>query len=109
MAKNPDIERSSGNVFADIGTPNAEEHILKAQLVSQLDDLVKARKLTQTEAARLLGLGQPDLSKILRGHFRDVSVARLLRFLMALDRDVEIVLRRKRSTRRPSRLTITTA
>ncbi len=109
MTKKVDIERSSGNVFADIGRPNAEEHFLKAQLVSRLSDLIKAQKLTQAEAGRLLGLGQPDLSKILRGHFRDVSVARLLRFLMALDCDVEIVLKRKRSTKRPSRLTIKAA
>jgi predicted XRE-type DNA-binding protein len=109
VTKSTEIERSSGNVFADIGTPNAEEHLLKAQLVSRLDDLIKARKLTQVAAARLLGLGQPDLSKILRGHFRDVSVERLLRFLMALDCDVEIVVKRKRRGKRPSRLTITAA
>lgn len=109
MTKDVRVEKSSGNVFADIGLPNAEEHLLKAQLVSRLQDLIKARKLTQVEAGRLLGLGQPDLSKILRGHFRDVSVARLLRFLMALDCDVEIVLKRKRSVKRPSRLTIKAA
>lgn len=86
----------SGNVFADIGLPNAEEHLLKAQLVSRVDALIKARKLTQTAAGRLLGVGQPDLSKILRGHFHDVSVERLLRFLVALGQDVQIVLKRKR-------------
>jgi predicted XRE-type DNA-binding protein len=109
MTKDVRVEKSSGNVFADIGMPNAEEHLLKAQLVSRLQDLIKAHRLTQVEAGRLLGLGQPDLSKILRGHFRDVSVARLLRFLMSLDCDVEIVLKRKGRAKRPSRLTVKAA
>ena len=86
------VEPSSGNVFADGGLPGAEEHLLKAQLVIRIDDIIRARKLTQSAAGKLLGIGQPDLSKILRGGFRDVSVERLLRFLSALDQKVEIVV-----------------
>jgi predicted XRE-type DNA-binding protein len=104
-----EIERGSGNVFADIGLPNAEEHLLKAELVSRVDDLIKERKLTQAAAGQLLGVGQPDLSKILRGHFQEISVARLLRFLLALDSDVEIILKRNKSKARPSRITIRAA
>lgn len=86
------VEPSSGNVFADGGLPGAEEHLLKAQLVVRIDDIIRARKLTQSAAGKLLGIAQPDLSKILRGRFRDVSVERLLRFLSALDQKVEIVV-----------------
>lgn len=81
------------NIFADLGYPNAEEHFLKAQLVSRIYDTIKARKLTQVRAAKVLGIKQPDVSKMLNGHFREYSEGRLLRFLAALDKDVEIVVR----------------
>ena len=109
MTKRTTFEKSSGNVFADAGIPNAEEHLLKAELVSRLDGILKSRKLTQSAAGLLLGVSQPDLSKILLGHFRDVSVARLLRFLTALDQDVEIVLKPKRKGTKPGRLTVRAA
>jgi len=83
----------TGNVFWDLGVPNAEEHLVKAQLVFKIDTLMKGRKLKQTEAAELFGIRQPDISKMLRGEFRQFSVERLLRFLVALDQDVEIVVR----------------
>ncbi|KSV67272.1 hypothetical protein N182_34130 [Sinorhizobium sp. GL2] len=83
----------SGNIFADLGLPDAEEHLLKAQIVVVLHRLIKARKLTQTAAASLLGVGQPDLSHILRGQFRGWSVERLMRMLTAFDQDVEITVR----------------
>jgi predicted XRE-type DNA-binding protein len=86
-------ETSSGNVFKDLGLPHAEEHLVKAQLVFKIDTLIKARHLTQVEAATLFGVRQPDVSKMLRGEFRQFSVERLLRFLVALDQDVEIVIR----------------
>lgn len=79
-------------MFADGGLPGAEEHLLKAQLVLRIDDILRARKLTQSAAGKLFGIAQPDLSKILSGRFRDVSVERLLRFLAALDQMVEIVV-----------------
>lgn len=86
-------ERSGGNVFADIGLPNAGEHMIKARLVAKIDALMRARKLRQIEAAGLFGVTQPDVSKLLRGDFRQFSVERLMRFLVALDQDVEIVVR----------------
>ncbi len=86
-------EIGSGNVFRDIGVPNAEEHLIKAQLVYKIDAILKRRRLKQTEAAALFGVRQPDVSKMLRGEFRQFSVERLLRFLVKLDQDVEIVVR----------------
>jgi predicted XRE-type DNA-binding protein len=104
------IESGSGNVFADLGLPDAEEHFLKAQLVSRIQLIIQGRRLTQRKAADLLGLSQPDVSRLLRGQFRDYSLERLLRLLMALDRDIEIVIRPKpASSRRPSRLQVVAA
>ena len=99
------IERSSGNVFADLGRPDEEAHLLKAKLVSRIDEIIRQRALKQVEAAKLLGLSQPDVSRLLRGNFREYSVERLLRLLLALGRDVEIVIREPRS-RRPGRLLV---
>jgi predicted XRE-type DNA-binding protein len=86
-------ETGSRNVFKDLGVPNAEEHFVKAQLVFKIDTLMKERGLKQIEAADLFGIRQPDISKMLRGDFRQFSVERLLRFLVALDQDVEIVVK----------------
>jgi len=87
------------NVFEDIGVPNAEEHFVKAKLVFKIDTILKRRGLKQTEAAELFGVRQPDISKMLRGEFRQFSVERLLRFLVALNQDVEIVVKPHRDTR----------
>ena len=83
----------SGNVFKDIGIPNAEEHLVKAQLVFKIGVILKRRGLKQVQAATLFGVRQPDVSKMLSGEFRQFSVERLLRFLVALDQDVEIVVK----------------
>jgi predicted XRE-type DNA-binding protein len=86
-------EIGSRNVFKDLGVPNAEEHLVKAQLVFKIDSLMKERRLKQIDAADLFGITQPDVSKMLRGEFRQFSVERLLRFLVALNQDVEIVVK----------------
>jgi predicted XRE-type DNA-binding protein len=86
-------ETGSGNVFKDIGVPNAEEHFVKAQLVFKIDTIMKKRGMKQVDAAALFGVRQPDISKMLRGEFRQFSVERLLRFLVALNQDVEIVVK----------------
>ncbi len=80
-------------MFKDIDVPNAEEHLVKAQLVFKIDTIMKDRGLKQVEAADLSGVHQPDVSKMLRGEFRQFSVERLLCFLVALDQDVEIVVK----------------
>ena len=91
------VERGSGNVFADLGFPDADAHIVKAELVTRIDAIVRQRGLTQAEAGRLLGLSQPDVSRLLRGDFREYSLERLLRLLTALGRDIDIVIRQPRS------------
>ena len=109
MKKKAGYEVGSGNVFADIGLPNAGEHLIKAQLVYRIDALMKARGLKQVEAARLFGVKQPDISKMLRGDFRQFSIERLLGFLVALGQDVEIVVTPHRGTRKPAQLRVSGA
>jgi predicted XRE-type DNA-binding protein len=87
------IEESSGNVFADLGLKNPEELLAKAQLVQRISDIISERKLTQARAAKLLGIDQPKVSALLRGKLEGFSTDRLFRFLNALGRDVEIVIR----------------
>jgi len=73
--------------------PNAEEHLVKAQLVYKIGTIMKDRGLKQIEAGKLFGIPQPDVSRMLRGEFRQFSVERLMRFLVALNQDVEIIVR----------------
>ena len=98
MSKNR-YEKGSPNVFKDIGVPNAEEHFIKAQLVFKIDALLKKRGMKQVDAAKLFQVRQPDISEMLRGEFRHFSVERLLRFLVALDQDVAIVVKPHRDRR----------
>jgi predicted XRE-type DNA-binding protein len=93
MSNKKGHETGSRNVFKDIGLPNAEEHLIKAQLVFKIDTIMMGRGLKQIEAAKLFGVRQPDVSKMLRGEFRQFSVERLLRFLVALDQDVQIIVK----------------
>ena len=93
MTKPIDYEKSSGNVFADIGLADAADHLVKAKLVLKIDALMQQRGLKQSETASLLGVRQPDISKMLHGDFRQFSVERLMRFLVALGQDVEIVVK----------------
>lgn len=86
------IEASSGNIFADLGFDNAEEMLAKAQLVSEMQIAIKKKKLTQTEAAKLLGLTQPKISILLKGQFTGYSTDRLIRFLRILGQDVDIFI-----------------
>jgi predicted XRE-type DNA-binding protein len=103
--KLPAHEVGSGNVFADLGLPNAEEHQLKAVLVVQLKRLIAERGLTQTAASKLLEIKQPDLSKLLRGQFKLVSVEKLMRMLTAFDQDVEITVKPHRKRGETGRIT----
>jgi predicted XRE-type DNA-binding protein len=92
-------EPSTGNVFGDLGLPNAGEHLIKAGLVVRIDRTIRQRKLTQAAAAKLMGIDQPKISAMLAGRFRGYSVERLMRFLVALGHDVEIVVKpRKHGT-----------
>ena len=93
MTRKIRVEKGSGNIFADLGLPDAERHFLKAQIVSEIYRLAKGRKLTQAQAGKLLGISQPEVSRMFKGNFREYSVDRLMGFLTAFDRDVEIVVR----------------
>ena len=86
-------EPSTGNVFADLGLPNPSEHLIKAGLVLRIDRIIRRRRLTQAAAAELMGIDQPKVSAMLAGQFRGYSVERLMRFLVALGHDVEIVVK----------------
>ena len=85
------VIEGSGNVFADLGYPNAEEQQTKAKLFSQITKLIERQGLTQTEAASRLGIDQPKVSAMLAGRFRGFSVYRLMCFIAALGGAVEIV------------------
>lgn len=87
------LEQSSGNVFADLGVPDAEDHKLKAGLVSKLASIMQELELTQTAAAEMTGISQPDLSRVLRGRFRDFSASRLIKAILSLHSEVEITVR----------------
>jgi predicted XRE-type DNA-binding protein len=103
--KLPAHTKGSGNIFADLGLPNAEEHQLKAVLVVQLKQLIAERGLSQVAAAKLVGMKQPDLSKLLRGQLKLVSVEKLLRMLTAFDQDVEITVKPHRKRGETGRIT----
>jgi predicted XRE-type DNA-binding protein len=96
--KNPNeiVEASSGNVFADLELPDADEALAKAGLVHRICAILSEQKLTQARAATLLGIDQPKVSALLRGKFDGFSTTRLFRFLNALGQDVEITIRPKR-------------
>jgi len=81
---------SSGNVFADLGVPNPEEALAKAELANKISVLIQERKLTQAKAAKLLGIDQPKVSMLLRGRLSGFSIERLMRFMMLLGQDIRI-------------------
>jgi len=87
------IEEGSGNVFADLGLPNAEERLAKADLVLRIAEGIRARKLTQVKAAKLFGIDQPKISRLLRGQLAGFSTEKLIHFLTLLGQDVVIVVR----------------
>jgi predicted XRE-type DNA-binding protein len=87
------ITQGSGNVYADLGVAQPEAMLTKAQLAQRVGSIIAARKLTQREAAEIIGVPQPKLSNILRGQFRGVSEAKLTDCLLRLGNDVQIVVK----------------
>lgn len=87
-----EFEKSSGNVYADLGYAHAEAHKTKARLVERIGARIEARSLTQVAAAKVLGMTQPDVSKMLRGQFRSMTIDRLVQCLLALGEDVNIMV-----------------
>jgi predicted XRE-type DNA-binding protein len=103
------VHVSSGNIFADLGLPDADDQLIRSNIAIELRRLIKERKLSQTAAAKKIGISQPDLSHILRGRLRGYSVERLMRMLTALDQDVEIRSKPRSARNRPGRITFTPA
>ena len=93
------IREGSGNVFADLGFPNAAREQIKAHLALQIYRLIKGRELTQTRAGEILGIKQPHVSALTRGQSGAFSVERLMEFLTALGQDVQITVGPKRKAR----------
>ncbi|MGC1399341.1 helix-turn-helix domain-containing protein [Candidatus Binatus sp.] len=91
--------KSSGNVFADLGFANADELSVETELLRRIIAIVRERNLSQRAAARVLGIDQPKVCALMNGRTRGYSIARMLRFLAALDQDVEIRIRPKPRSR----------
>ena len=103
------ITRSSGNVFSDLGVRDAQEKQTKVRLAVAIAQIIQQRRLSQTEAASLLGINQPKISALVNYRLEGFAVERLMHFLNALDCDVEIVLRKKPRSRRAGRTMVSEA
>ena len=101
------VVRSSGNVFADLGLRDADEKQTKVRLAVAIKQIIQSRHLSQTSAAHLLDINQPKISALVNYRLNGFSVERLMHFLTALDRDVEIVIRKKPRSRRAARIVVT--
>jgi predicted XRE-type DNA-binding protein len=104
-----EVTRSSGNVFADLGLRDADEKQTKVRLAVAIRQILEARRLSQTGAAHVLNINQPKISALVNYRLDGFSVERLMHFLNALDRDVEIVIRKKPRSRRAARIMVTEA
>jgi predicted XRE-type DNA-binding protein len=109
MDKRNQVEESSGNVFADVGLPKPQERLAKADLAIRIAETIRARRLTQTRAARILKIDQPKISRLLQGRLSGFSTERLMHFLTLLGRDVEIVVKPAPRSRRQGRLRVVAA
>jgi predicted XRE-type DNA-binding protein len=101
-----DYTVSTGNVFADLGLPNPEEALAKAELAHKITVLIRERGLTQTQAAKLLGVDQPKVSALIRGRLTGFSLERLLRFLLLFGQDIRITVQATPSTRSRARVLV---
>ncbi|HLH00502.1 MAG TPA: helix-turn-helix transcriptional regulator [Bryobacteraceae bacterium] len=106
MSKKIQVEETRSNVFADIGLHNPEERLVKADLAIRICEAIRARRLTQMQAARVLKIDQPKISRLLRGQLSGFSTERLLHFLTLLGRDVEITVKPTPRSRRQGQLRV---
>lgn len=106
MKKKIEFTESSGNVFADVGLPNPEEWLAKANLAIQINDLIKEKKLNQTKAAQLLGIDQPKISDLNTGKLAGFSLERLFRFLNILGQDITINVTPKKRTKKEANISV---
>jgi predicted XRE-type DNA-binding protein len=105
----PIVEWGSGNVFEDLGFKNPELHLVKATLVVELTKVIRKRKLSQREAAKILKVDQPKISALLKGRFTGFSTDRLIRLLVAAGQNVEIVVSPKTKTQRMAKMKVSAA
>ena len=103
------VEEGSGNVYKDLGYPDSESMLVKAQLTAKIAEIVQRRALTQTRTAEILGLTQPKVSALLKGQFRGIWEHRWLECLTRLGRDVHIVITPTPRSRSNGRLTLSVA
>jgi predicted XRE-type DNA-binding protein len=96
MSEKIKVTESSGNVFADIGMPNADEMLAKADIAAKICSIIEDRGLTQAATAAILGIDQPKVSKLMRGHLEGFSSDRLFKFLNDLGQEVQIVIKPKK-------------
>ena len=99
MTQQIKVQVSSGNVFADLGLENSDELLVKAELARKISSIIAKQHITQAEAAELLGIDQPKISALINGKLSGFSTVRLFRFLNALGRDVEILVKAKPKSR----------
>jgi len=104
-----DVVRSSGNVFADLKLSNAEEKQTRVRLAVAINNILEAQQLSQAQAARRLNVNQPKISALTNYRLDGFSVERLINFLTALNRDIEIVIRKNPSSRRAAKILVTAA
>ena len=100
------VTASSGNVFADLGVPQPEEELAKAQLASRIRQVIRQSRLTQAAAAALMGIDQPKVSALLNGRLTSFSSERLMRLLTRLGQDIEIVVKAKPRRRHSGRIRV---
>ena len=107
MKRKVKVDIGGANIFADLGLPDADTHFLKAQIVAEIYRLTNQRKLTQAQAGKLIGVSQPEVSRMFKGNFREYSIDRLMAFLTAFDRDVEIVVKPHKKSGKAGRIKFT--
>jgi len=108
-SREDEVIRGTGNVFADLGYPDASERQAKLRLAYALNQILERRKLSQAEAADVLGVTQPKVSALRHYKLAGFSVERLMNLLTALDQDIDIVIKRKPRSRRTARISVVAA
>ena len=106
MSKDLEVHESCGNVFEDLGIPSPEDDLVKSELAMRIARIVRRRTLKQSEIAKILGVPQPKVSSLLNGRLYGFSIDKLMTFLTKLDRDVDIVVRRKDPAHEQGRISV---
>ena len=106
MSEGPEYTTGSGNVFRDLGFPDADELLVKAELALEISRIIEHRDLTQAQAAELLGVDQPKVSALVRGRLDGFSLERLYRFLNSLGLDIQITLLDKPTFRKKAGVSV---